>query len=346
MLLSRHQESKNRRKIIAAPTLAIMALMLWAVLGLGASAGAAQAQQTVLPLGSTGATIAPTTLYDTPAADGKVVATMPVNAQAKVVGGPFNEGWYWLDYKGTMGYALNKTLVLVDGNYKPVPLVTPTPVPTSTPTAAPRPPSPYLGLWVGELAKAGPVKSGPSATSSTIKSWWVGRRVLLYQEIKDNKGVSWYRVSDPPEAPMYVQTTLVKKMFAVKFEDGNRWKGKWVNVNLTQQVVTAYQNGEPVKVTLTSTGKASTPTNPGVQKIEWRVTTRRMIGGTPGIDYYDLPNVPWVQYFNSTGEALHGTYWHDNFGRPLSHGCVNLSTPIAKWFYDWGFVGMIVWVHN
>ncbi len=334
MLLSRHQESKY--KIMAASLVALLALVAWAISGLGA--GAVQAQQATLPIGSTGATTAPTSLYDTPASDGKLLATMPVNAQAKVMGGPFNEGWYWLDYKGTKGYAPGKTLVLVDGNYKPVP--------PPTPTATPRPPSPYLGLWVGEMAKGGPVKSGPGSNTSTVKSWWAGRRVLLYQEAKDSKGMSWYRVSDPPEVPMYVQASLVKKMFAVKYEEGSRWKGKWVNVNLSQQVVTAYQDGEPVKVTLASTGKASTPTNQGVQSIQWRVTSRRMIGGTPGVDYYDLPNVPYPQYFNSTGEALHGTYWHDNFGRPSSHGCVNLSTPISKWFYEWGHVGMVVWVHN
>ena len=125
----------------------------------------------------------------------------------------------------------------------------------------------------------------------------------------------------------------------------DRFKGKWVSINLSQQVVIAYEGGQPVKATLASTGKASTPTNPGVQKIQWRVRAQRMRGGTPGVDYYDLANVQWVQYFNDTGEALHGAYWHDNFGRPLSHGCVNLSNPIANWFWDWGSVGVVVWVH-
>ena len=71
-----------------------------------------------------------------------------------------------------------------------------------------------------------------------------------------------------------------------------------------------------------------------------------MRGGTPGVDYYDLPNVQWVQYFNSTGEALHGAYWHDDFGYPHSHGCVNLTNAIAKWFFDWGSVGIVVWAHT
>jgi lipoprotein-anchoring transpeptidase ErfK/SrfK len=63
-------------------------------------------------------------------------------------------------------------------------------------------------------------------------------------------------------------------------------------------------------------------------------------------DYYFLKDVPYPQYFHNSGEGLHGTYWHDDFGRPHSHGCVNLSTPMSEWFYKWANVGMTVWVHK
>jgi hypothetical protein len=255
---------------------------------------------------------------------------MPLNAQAKVVGGPFNDGWYWLEYNGQRAYAHGRTLVLVDANYRPAP--------------TPAPDNGYGRLWVGELTVRTVVRSGAGDETKAVKTWWVGRRVIPFQEARDSKGAAWYRVSDPPEVAQWVPAAAVKKVFDVKYE-GAKYAGRWVNVNLSQQVVTAYQDGTAVKVTLASTGKASTPTNLGAQKISWRITSTRMRGGTRGIDYYDLPNVPWTQYFNSTGEALHGAYWHDNFGRPLSHGCVNLSIPIAKWFYEWGYVGQIVWVH-
>src|SRR5258708_32551626 len=59
---------------------------------------------------------------------------------------------------------------------------------------------------------------------------------------------------------------------------------------------------------------------------------------------YFLPNVPWTMFFYQ-GYALHGTYWHCNFGTPMSHGCVTLSIPDAEWLYNWASVGTLVNVH-
>ena len=170
--------------------------------------------------------------------------------------------------------------------------------------------------------------------------------MLLYQAVADAKGGVWYRVSEPPEQPMYVHSSLIRRVAAVKFETA-RFKGKWVNVNLSQQVVTAYEDAKPVMVTLASTGKAKTPTDLGTWKIYWRLPKQTMEGGNLASgDYYKLKDVPYPQYFNTTGESLHGTYWHDNFGKPMSHGCVNLSIPISGWFYNWASIGTIVYVHN
>jgi lipoprotein-anchoring transpeptidase ErfK/SrfK len=68
-----------------------------------------------------------------------------------------------------------------------------------------------------------------------------------------------------------------------------------------------------------------------------------MSGGS-GADYYYLPNVPHVMYFYG-GYGLHGTYWHNNFGTPMSHGCVNLSQTDAEWLYNWASVGTKVVTH-
>ncbi len=79
-----------------------------------------------------------------------------------------------------------------------------------------------------------------------------------------------------------------------------------------------------------SSGTRKTPTPRGSFRIMRKYERQRMLG--PG---YDLPNVPWVMYFRSGGYAMHGTYWHNNFGRPMSHGCVNLPTGVAAWLYRW-----------
>ena len=54
-----------------------------------------------------------------------------------------------------------------------------------------------------------------------------------------------------------------------------------------------------------------------------------------GIEAYELPGVPWTCFFTEKGHAFHGTYWHDNFGSPMSHGCINMRNEDAKWLYRW-----------
>ena len=104
---------------------------------------------------------------------------------------------------------------------------------------------------------------------------------------------------------------------------------KWIDVDLTQQRLTAYQSNTPVFEATVSTGLPNTPTVVGQFRIYWKLTAADMAG--PG---YYLPDVPYTMYFHG-GYALHGTYWHSNFGQPMSHGCVNLRTEDAEWLFDW-----------
>jgi LysM repeat protein len=115
--------------------------------------------------------------------------------------------------------------------------------------------------------------------------------------------------------------------------------GRWIDVNLSAQRLTAYQGNTPVRSTLVSTGLPRTPTPTGQYRVYVKYRATLMSG--PG---YYLPNVPYTMYFYR-GYAIHGTYWHSNFGRPMSHGCVNLPTPEAQWLYNWASVGTLVNVH-
>jgi len=91
---------------------------------------------------------------------------------------------------------------------------------------------------------------------------------------------------------------------------------------------------------LASTGVAETPTVTGTYKIWIKVRIQDMYG--PG---YYLPDVPYVMYFYED-YGLHGTYWHNNFGTPMSRGCVNLTVDDAAWLFDWASVGTVVNVHD
>ncbi|NLE43588.1 MAG: LysM peptidoglycan-binding domain-containing protein [Chloroflexi bacterium] len=115
--------------------------------------------------------------------------------------------------------------------------------------------------------------------------------------------------------------------------------GRWIDVNLSTQRLTAYQGNTAVRSTLVSTGLPRTPTVTGQYRIYVKYASAPMSG--PG---YYLPGVPYVMYFYR-GYGIHGTYWHSNFGRPMSHGCVNLPTSEAQWLYSWAPVGTLVKVH-
>ncbi len=344
----------NKREIMRLWQVGVLAALLFVGIVATQSASSVQAQEQRLALNSPAATTASAPLREQPASDGAVITTMPVNARSIVMGGPFNDNWYWLDYNGTRGYTQGRFLVVVDDKYTPIPATTPgagsgTAVPSATATPDSTIPSSagtYTNLWIGEMATGGNVRVGPGLDQKILKGWWAGRRLLLYQAVTDSKGDVWYRVSDPPEAPMYVHSSLVRKVMPVKYE-GARYKGRWVNISISQQVVTAYEDGIPVKVTLTSTGTGKNLTELGVWKIYYRLPKQDMKGGSlASEDYYFLKDVPYPQYFHTSGEALHGTFWHDDFGRPHSHGCVNLSTPMSEWFYGWAKIGTVVYVHN
>ena len=112
----------------------------------------------------------------------------------------------------------------------------------------------------------------------------------------------------------------------------------WVDVSIGSQTLVAYDGIKPVYVTLVSTGAAgledphkTTATKRGTFQIHAKHVTATMDGNEPGHEF-DLRDVPWVQYFTD-GYALHAAYWHDDFGHPRSHGCVNLSPLDARWLF-------------
>ncbi len=113
---------------------------------------------------------------------------------------------------------------------------------------------------------------------------------------------------------------------------------KTIVVELDKQIADAYENGRLIRTVSVSTGLPDTPTVTGTFSIYVKYPFQTMTG--PG---YFLPDVPYVMYFYQS-YGLHGTYWHNNFGHPMSHGCVNLPTEDAQWFYQWAEIGTPVLV--
>ncbi|MGC4063183.1 MAG: L,D-transpeptidase [Polyangiaceae bacterium] len=115
---------------------------------------------------------------------------------------------------------------------------------------------------------------------------------------------------------------------------------KWIDVNVTKQTLVLYEGTRPVYATLVSTGEAgledaedSTATRRGIFRIHTKYLSATMSSDEAG-EEFELRDVPYVQYFEK-GYALHGAYWHDRFGVPKSHGCINLSPEDARRIFFW-----------
>ncbi len=142
-----------------------------------------------------------------------------------------------------------------------------------------------------------------------------------------NKIVTVPQITDPPQLPRVLGESTPDN--------------KHIYVDLTNQRLLAYDGENLVYTFLVSTGKwGKTPT--GDFRIWIKLQATRMTGGNKSLGtYYNLPNVPYTMFFyndevtKSAGYSLHGAYWHDNFGHPMSHGCVNLRPEDAHTLYDW-----------
>lgn len=188
------------------------------------------------------------------------------------------------------------------------PAATPTPLPTNLPTEA--------GTQMADVV--------PTATSlPTAEPTWIGSLSLEY-------------VQDTPTSQIPTAAPAATRAASSPAVSGGQ---RWIDVNLSQQMVYAYEGDTVVNSFLVSTGTWLHPTVTG----QYHIYVKLRYTDMSGPDYY-LPNVPYTMYFYE-GYGLHGTYWHHNFGTPMSHGCVNLSTPDAEWLYNWASVGTLVNVH-
>ncbi len=109
---------------------------------------------------------------------------------------------------------------------------------------------------------------------------------------------------------------------------------KRIEVNLAGQTMTAYESGKPVMTCRVSSGYGNFGTPIGRHTVLFKYPTARMTGGE-GADFYDLPGVGFPTFLTWNGVAIHAAYWHNDFGRPRSHGCLNVPASVARWVWRW-----------
>lgn len=154
-------------------------------------------------------------------------------------------------------------------------------------------------------------------------------------------------------------TSTVASDFAGQLENGNAVQPlevtetpftsttlmREIDVNLATQTVSAIENGVVVDSWAVSSGAGENATHTGSFQVGWKTSSQNMGNRdlTQAPNYFQ-PDVKWVMYFNGD-EALHGVYWHSNWGTPMSHGCVGMPEWRAQWLYDWSPEGVNVYVH-
>lgn len=163
----------------------------------------------------------------------------------------------------------------------------------------------------------------------------------------------WVRYPERTQTPWYVQAEDVRAFENIGTQELSpeatiATSTKRIVIDRSDQTLYAYENDELFMEEPISTGLEYTPTPRGTFFIYKKTPSRYMQGPLPNIttQYYDLPGVPWNLYFSKEGAVIHGAYWHDEFGKPWSHGCVNLSPQKAERLYNWAVIGTPVLVRD
>jgi uncharacterized protein YgiM (DUF1202 family) len=252
-----------------------------------------------------------------------VITVLPEGAKLTTRGSASN-GWLPVSCGGRDGYVSTSYVTYSSGGG------------TSNPTPAPTP-NPGSGSQTVTVAGTGGgglnCRTAPS-TGAVITILPEGARVEAIGSAQNG----WQQVKCAG------QTGWVSISYILYGLSGGGTGAVWIEVDLTRQYMRVYQGDNVINQTYVSTGRYGFDTPPGTFYINWKLPSQTMTGVLGG-EYYYVENVPWVMYFTNVGHAIHGAYWHNNFGYRMSHGCVNLPVGFAQWLYGISPVGTRVYIH-
>ncbi len=205
------------------------------------------------------------------------------------------------------------------------------------------------GFWGEITVPLTDARGGPGAGFYLGYRYYYGCIFKFIARKPDAAGVVWYQVEDEYSGRgLYVRGEHVRPIPPDEFttiSPAVAPENKRIEVDTAKQLVTAYESDKPVFTVRVATGANFRlsdgtvryfRTIPGDHRIYNKTPSQHMVGGTVGdTDYYDLPGIGWVSYFTASGIAFHGTYWHNDYGQPRSHGCVNMLPEDAKWVFRW-----------
>lgn len=189
----------------------------------------------------------------------------------------------------------------------------------------------------------------PSLRSSRYYDLAYGTVFQVAERADEPDGRPWYRIIDDasPGQSWWVQASHIRRIDKKEFAPISPEvppQEKLIEADISRQVLTCYEGSLPVFSTRIASGtffldaegnlhEFNTPY--GEHRVQRKTPSRHMIGGEDINDMFDLPGVPWCTFFTQKGAAIHGTYWHNDYGRPRSHGCINVTPDAAMWIYRW-----------
>jgi len=209
-------------------------------------------------------------------------------------------------------------------------------------------------VWQGTVGSdQANVRSAPNTSAPIVNVLQHGQPVTVVAWVSGEETQPTVETWAELGPGQYVYGLLLyesKPTVAPPMPAGVNFSGKWIDANLTGQVLTAYVGTTPVRSVLVSSGRPDYPTPMGTFTILRRVANETMDSSTvPGLtDKYKLTNVLFTQYFTQGGAAIHEAWWksNDSFGIPTSHGCLGLPYSDALWFWNWASTGTPVVVRR
>ncbi|HLF25630.1 MAG TPA: L,D-transpeptidase family protein [Anaerolineae bacterium] len=206
---------------------------------------------------------------------------------------------------------------------------------------------PPQGFWGQISVPFTEARARPNSDARRTYRLYYASVHLIIDAQRDPRGVWWYRIRDDFISGLihYARADHVRPIPPSEMSPlSPDVEDKMVEVDIQQQRVTAYEAGVAVHSTICATGTYFTieglgtlnyTTPAGRHRVVRKRPSRHMRGGEGRSDFYDLPGVPFCTYFTTAGAAIHGAYWHNDFGHPRSHGCVNVTPADALWFFRW-----------
>ena len=208
-----------------------------------------------------------------------------------------------------------------------------------------------LDIWQGATLEETNVRSEPSTASKILQTLDYGASVSVSQWLKGEEVFEgadmWAKVGDGH----FVYSRNVGRNAPILPTplpvDAPTW-GQWLDINLTQQLMTVYDGTTPLRTIVVTTGMAGWETPPGYYTILSRVANETMTSGAIGAEsFYRLDDVLFTQYFTDFGHALHFAWWRtrETIGRPGSHGCINMLLDDSRYIWDWATIGTPILIH-